>query len=240
MRVHSLLGSAALAATLALPLSARAEQGPSTVAPSPRVASRVPEINLALGFRSMLMPSAGLDPFSTNNAVSQVSFVAGPTLVKRRAFSVAALAEWDFGRLKGTARGNEATLVLHRLGVGLESRFQVARHLAFFAKIAPAAVHLGGSLTDPGFARPLVTGSWSWALDTTAGAAFMFSSTGPRDAPTSRFWLTGELGYGFAGTSDMIYKPEPQEEDPRVYGAIMLPALRPSGALARGSVAVSF
>jgi hypothetical protein len=101
-------------------------------------------------------------------------------------------------------------------------------------------VHLGGTLDDPGFTRPLVTGSWSWALDTTAGAAFMFSSLGPREAPTSRFWFTGELGYGFAGRSDMIYKSAPQDEDPRVYGAIMLPALRPSGALARGSVAVSF
>jgi len=240
MKVHSLLGGALLAATIALPLSARAEEVPSAVAPSPRSASRVPEINLALGFRSMIMPSIGLDPFSASNAVSQVSFVAGPTLLKRGAFSVAALAEWDYVRIKGTARANEARLVLHRLGVGLESRFEAARRLTFFAKIAPAAVHLGGSLTDPGSARPLVTGSWSWALDTTAGAAFMFSSTGPREAPTSRFWLTGELGYGFAGMSDMVYKPEPQEDDPRIYGAIMLPALRPAGALARGSVAVSF
>ena len=236
MSVHSFVGTAALAATLALPLSARAESGSA----APMAASRAPEINLALGFRSMIIPSSGLDPFSARDSVTQLSLVAGPTLVRRGAFSVAALAEWDFGKIHGSARGNDARLVLHRLGVGLESRLQVARRLAFFVKVAPAAVHLGGSLIDSGFERPLVTGNWSWALDATAGAAFMFSSIGPRAAPTSRFWFTGELGYGFAGSSEMVYKPEPIADDPRMYGAITLPALRPSGALLRGSVAVSF
>lgn len=247
MRISSFLAGAALAASIALPLAAHAEEAPAAVvakadvaAPIKASSSRVPEINLALGFRSMLIPSAGLDPFSLNNALTQISLVAGPTLLRRGPVSIAALAEWNFGHVEGKARGADAQLVIHRLGVGLESRYQVARRLAFFAKVAPAAVHLGGSLTDPGFASPLVTGSWSWALDTTAGVAVMFANTGPRQAPTSRFWFTGELGYGFAGSSEMTFKPEADAEDPRNYGSIMLPALRPSGALARLAVAVSF
>jgi hypothetical protein len=240
MRVHSFLGAAALAARLALPLAARADQGPDVATPVKAASSRRPEINLAFGFRSMILPSVGLDPYSTSNAVTQLSLVAGPTLLRRGPVSLAVLAEWDFGTTEATARGDMTSLTMHRLGLGLESRFQVARRLMLFAKLAPAAVNLRGSITDAGLARPLVSRSWSWALDTTAGLAVMFANTGPREAPTSRFWFTGELGYGFAGQSEMIYKPEADAEDPRKYGSIMLPALRPSGALARLAVAVSF
>jgi hypothetical protein len=246
MRVHALLGGALLAATTALSLPARAELGAVTVAakadvaaPS-KAASRAPEINLAFGFRSLFIPSAGLDPFSSNNALTQVSLAAGPTLLRRGAVSFAALAEWDFGRLQDRARGETSELAIHRLGVGLESRLQLARRLALFAKVAPAAVHLSGSIVDPGVDRPLVSRSWSWALDTTAGAAFMFASTGPRAAPTSRWWFTGEGGYGFAGEAAMTFKPDADEEDPRTYGGITLPALRPSGVLIRFAAAVSF
>ncbi len=68
MRVHALLGGALLAAAIALSLPARAELGAVTVAAKADVAapskasSRAPEINLAFGFRSLFIPSAGLDP----------------------------------------------------------------------------------------------------------------------------------------------------------------------------------
>jgi hypothetical protein len=248
MRVHafSFLGGALLFATIAASLPARAELSAVTVAAKADTAapitraSRAPEINLAFGVRSMIIPSAGLDPFSSNNALTQVSLAAGPTLWRSGAVSFAALVQWDFGRLADRARGAASELAIHRLGVGLESRLQLARRLALFAKIAPAAVHASASIADAGADQPLVSRSWSWALDTTAGAALMFASTGPRAAPTSRWWFTGELGYGFAGESAMLFKPEADAEDPRTYGAITLPALRPAGALLRFAAAVSF
>ena len=129
---------------------------------------------------------------------------------------------------------------MHRLGVGLESRFQLARRLMLFAKIAPAAVHLRGTIDDAGPHRPLVSRTWSWSLDATGGVAVMFANTGPRAAPTSRFWFTGELGYGFAGQSDMSYAPEADDEDPRNYGAIMLPRSAPPASSARLAMVVSF
>ena len=256
MSAHTLLGAAALAAAITLPLSARAEQPPSSPSspssPSeeitlksdvaaPRKASfHVPEINLALGFRTMIMPSAGLDPYATDNTVVQLSLAAGPTLLRRGPVAIVAMAEWSFGTKESTARGDTTSLTMHRLGVGLETRFQLATRLMLFAKLAPAAVNLRGTIMDPGLTRPLVSRSWSWALDATAGAAVMFARTGSREAPTSRFWFTGELGYGFAGESDMIYAPEVDAADPRKYGSIMLPGLRPSGALARLAMLVSF
>lgn len=38
----------------------------------------------------------------------------------------------------------------------------------------------------------------------------------------------------------MIYAPEPDAADPRKYGSIMLPGLRPSGALMRLAMLVTF
>ena len=250
MSVHSCLGFAALAATLAVPLTARAEPDSTgeitlaskdVAAPDKKASSwRWPEVNLAFGLRVMNVASAGLDPFATDNSVAQLSLAAGPTLLRRGPVSLAALAEWDFGTREATARGDKTSLSMHRIGVGLESRFQVARRLMLFAKIAPAAVHLRATIEDAGLMRPLVSRSWNWALDTTGGLAVMFANTGPREAPTSRFWFTGELGYGFAGQSDMSFAPEADAEDPRKYGSIMLPALRPSGVLARLAMVVSF
>jgi hypothetical protein len=250
MSLHSYLGIAALAATLAVPLLARAEPDSVeeiTLAPSKDVAApakasswRWPEVNLAFGFRVMNVTSAGLDPFATDNGVAQLSLAAGPTLLQRGPLSLATLAEWDYGNKDATARGDKASLTMHRLGVGLEGRFQLARRLMIFAKLSPAAVNLRGTIEDAGLARPLVSRSWNWSLDTTGGVAVMFANTGPRQAPTSRFWFTGELGYGFAGESDMVFAPEADAADPRKYGSIMLPGLRPSGVLGRMAMVVSF
>lgn len=251
MSAHTFLGMAALAMMLAVPLSASAEPALSTspeVAPSKDVATtpvkassfRMPEINLALGLRAMVMPSAGLDPYAINDSVVQLSLAAGPTLFRSGPVSIAALAEWNFGNKESTARGDATSLTMHRIGVGLESRFQLARRFMIFARIEPAAVHLSGTIMDAGLDRPLVSRSWNWALDTTGGLAVMIANTGPREAPTSRFWFTGELGYGFAGQSDMVFAPEADAEDPRKYGSITLPGLRPSGVLGRLAVAVSF
>lgn len=209
MSAHTFLGAAALAATIALPLSARAEPAPpgeltpSSDVAAPRKASfHAPEINLAVGFRTMIIPSAGLDPYAADNTVLQLSLAAGPTLLRRGPVSIAAMGEWSFGVRESTAREDTTSLTMHRLGVGLETRLQLASRLMIFARLAPAAVNLRGTIMDPGLTRPLVSRSWSWALDTTAGVAVMFARTGPREAPTSRFWFTGELGYGFAGESE--------------------------------------
>ncbi|MBW2458067.1 MAG: hypothetical protein JRI68_26415, partial [Deltaproteobacteria bacterium] len=49
-----------------------------------------------------------------------------------------------------------------------------------------------------------------------------------------------ELGYGFAGAVDMNYSPEEDDDDPRVYGSVDLPPVRPSGLINRLAVALTF
>jgi hypothetical protein len=236
------------AVPLAAPLSVAATPPPPVVPadappppaePPPSARSR-PEINIAAGFREIFIPSAGLDPFSTGNAAVQLSLAVGPTLLRSGRVSLAAMAEWDVGTLGAMARGDESSLTMHRLGIGIESRFELARRLTLFAKVAPAAVNLRATLVDPGLDRPLVSRSWTWALDTTGGLAFMFASVGSRSDPSARFWFTAEGGYGFAGSSDMIFTPEASSDDPRHYGSVMLPSLRPSGGVGRLAMMVSF
>ena len=250
MSAHTFLGAAALAAMTDRPPRRERRSGArptrstlasKDVATTPAKASfRRPEINLALGFRAMAMPSAGLDPYATNDASSSSR---SPRDQRSCAAALSPSRRWPSGTSAPRSPPRAATptsLTMHRLGVGLESRFQLASRFMIFAKLSPAAVHLRGSIERSWPRSALVSRSWSWALDTTAGAAVLFARSGPREAPTSRFWFTGELGYGFAGQSHMVYAPEANEDDPRKYGSIMLPALRPSGALMRLAMLVSF
>jgi hypothetical protein len=219
-----------------LRVPARAEPA-DRPAPAPR---NGPEVNLALGLRGMLVPSAGYDPYSNNDVLAQTSISAGVTFLKLGRVSFAASLEWNFGRPKALARGHEASLAVHRFAGALESRFTVGQRLYLFAKAAPAAIHMRGSIANGGIDRPLVALPWTWSLDTTGGGALLIGRTGDPRAPTSRWWLTAEAGYAFAGLAEMNYVPASNEEDPRQFGAVALPAIRPAGPVLRLAFAVSF
>jgi hypothetical protein len=253
-RAHSLCTGAALAAILAIPSIARAEStmgGPpgtpgsppkppaeSTPASAPRGGR--PEVNLSVGVRGMVLQGAGFDPYASSDLLGQASLSAGITALSLGRTSIVAAAEWDFGRRQATARGERTSLGVHRLGGFVEARFQVVRRLHLLVKVAPAAYHLRGSIETSVVDRPLVSRTWTWGLDTTGGVGFMFASTGPREAPTSRFWFTFEAGYAFAGKSAMRYAPASRDDDPRTFGPVELPALSPSGAVGRIGMAVAF
>ena len=108
-------------------------------------------------------------------------------------------------------------------------------------KVAPAALHLRGSIDDPAIGRPLVSRSWTFGLDTTGGAALRIGTASKSNGnPAVSFWLTGELGYSFAMKTDMVYAPGEDEEDPRTFGEITLPSLRLGGPVGKLAFALSF
>jgi hypothetical protein len=242
MRRLSALGVAAVATIL--PATAVAAETPEPAPPphdqAPSPPARRPEIGLAFGVRGTVVRSAGLDPYANNDFLAQMSFAGGVTIFRAGSVSLFAFAGWDFGGKSAYARGNDARIAVHRLSAGVESRLELGRRFYFFAKLAPAALHLRGSITDAAVDRPLVARTWTWALDTTGGAAVAFAIVGSKEAPSARFWFTGELGYSFAGTASMAYAPVEDEEDPRRFGSVMLPALRPGGPVGRLGVAVTF
>lgn len=225
--------SAAVAAPAPAPLPADAPP----LAPPPAERSSRPEITLGVGVRGMVLPSAGFDPYATTDALAQGSFLAEITLVKLGPASILLFAEYAIGARKASARGQEASLSLHRLAGGAETRVQIAKRFYLAAKLAPMAYHLRGTITDDALDRPLVSRTWTWGLDVAGGAGLLLGRTGERGAS---FWLTADLGFTFAGESSMSYAPAPSDEDPRTYGSVSLPPFKPAGGSGRFGFAVAF
>jgi len=221
----------AVAVAAPAPAPARADDTPLPVK------SSRPEISLEVGLRGTLIPNPGFDPYASNDFLLQASAGAGLTVVRMGNASILLFAEYDGGTRRATARGQEASLALHRIGGAAETRFQLGRRFYLAARVAPAALHLRGSITDPTLDRPLVSRNWTWGLDASGGAGLLLGRVGARGA---RFWLTLDFGYRFAGESQMSYAPVASDEDPRKYGSVMLPAIRPAGPTSRMTFAVSF
>jgi hypothetical protein len=227
------------AALLAAPAAARAEAPTVAVAAdtaTPPPSSR-PEFNVSLGLRGMLMPSRGFDPYATNNFLLQGSVGAGITVVRLGNASILLFAEYDGGARSATARGEQASLALHRLSGGAETRYQLGKRFHLAARVAPAAMFMHGSIEDSTLDRPLTASAWTWGLDVSGGGGLLLGSTGPRGA---KFYVTLDFGYTFAGEKEMRYAPAASDEDPRKYGSVTLPAMKPAGATSRLGVAVAF
>lgn len=224
-------------ALLAAPAVARAEAPqPADIAPVPPPRSR-PEFNISAGARGMIMPSRGFDPYASNNFMLQGSVGLGLTVARLGNASILLFAEYDAGSRDATARGESASLTLHRLSGGAETRYQLGRRFFLAARVAPAAMYLHGSINDATIDRPLVSNAWTWGLDVSGGGGLLLGSTGERGA---KFHLTLDFGYTFAGESQMSYAPAASDDDPRKYGSVMLPAMKPAGATSRLGLAVAF
>jgi hypothetical protein len=235
---------------LAVPTAARAEEGfanpgatvivVTPAAPPPDAAppeSARPEITLAGGARGSLIRSAGLDPYATNDFFLQGTAGLGLTVLHAGRASILLWAEYAGGQRNGTARGQDASLALHRLGGALETRYHLARRFYLAARLAPAAFLMHGSITESSLDRPLTASAWTWGLDATGSAGLLLGSTGPRG---TKFWMTLDLGYAFAGEGKLAYSPAASDDDPRKFGAVTLPALRPAGPIGRLGMAVAF
>ena len=195
-----------------------------------------------LGVRAMLVTNDGFEPF-TNSEVSLLGqlVVAGSiTPLKFDPISIAIVPEYNVGARSGNVRGQESSLTLHRLAAGVRIDATITRHIHTYARVAPGAIYLHGSIRDAAIDRPLVSNAWTWGLDATAGVAILMGAVGDRKDPAVGFWLLAEYGYMFAGEQEMSYAPAEDEDDPRRFGNIDLPAIRPAGVVNRLAVALSF
>lgn len=210
---------------------------PAADAAAPRAEPARPEIHLNLGFRGNFLPSPGLDPYATNDFVFQGSVALGLTVVRAGNASILIGAGYDGGTRAATARGQQATLGLHRFSGVVETRYQPLRRLYFAARAVPSALLMAGSISESAIDRSLTESAWVWGLEVSGGAGLLLGQ-----APGGRvkFWLTADAGYTFAGQHEMSYAPAASEDDPRTYGSIMLPALKPAGATTRLGFGISF
>src|SRR5262249_46807392 len=139
-----------------------------------------------LGWRVGFVSNAGLDPFSEDNSVPQLSLSAGRTLLADGNLSLVGLALWDWGALESSARGAKTSLGVNRITLGAEGRYHFFRRLYAFGRIAPGALNWSATLEDSVAGLNRTASAWSFAGDLSAGAAFEFAgdnrghSTRPR------------------------------------------------------------
>jgi hypothetical protein len=200
-------------------------------------------LQLDLGLRSVWIGHVGFEPYAGGdvNLLAQLALGATYLPFTIDPFTLGLGVEYDVGARSQRSRGQDCALTAHRLAGSVVGDFTLVRYVHLFARVAPAALYLHGSIQDAALPdRPLSSNAWTWGVDTTGGAAFMVGAVGDREAPDVGFWITAELGYSFAGKVAMSYAPTNDGEDPRRFGGIELPALRPSGITNRLTFGLSF
>jgi hypothetical protein len=190
----------------------------------------------AIGVRTSVVRDAGLDPFSTGDALAQFSMTVLHTLRAGEGFVPAFGLAADVGGSSAIARGAEADLLLWRLALVFEPR--VVPTPGFYAglRIAPGLLHASATLRDGSTPVSLATSYWTPSVD----ASF---SAGARLNPgmgTIGLWLLGDAGYGWAPRRDLALVPQLPAHDASKAGTTDLGSLSPRGMFGRVSVAVSY
>jgi hypothetical protein len=210
-------------------------------APPPRTRPLPHHIGIQLGVRTTHIPHSGYDPYADSNGLAQAAFAATYTPWRSLPLSVHLVGEWDIGRTSSIARGDPTSLMIHRIALGIEGRYEPVSRLYLFAKVAPSALHLRGEIEDIPLGATLASRTWTWGLDTTGGAALRLGNAGKEADPGATFWLMLDMGYSFTGEAEMIYRPaELDENEGRRFGDIALPSIRPGGFVTRIAGAMTF
>jgi hypothetical protein len=193
-----------------------------------------------VGMRSTFVTDRGFDPFATDNVLTTFSLGASRTVFDYDAFSLAPGIFWDYGARSATARGNAASLASHRLALALEGRYHFMPWMYGLVRVTPGAISQSARLQDPLAPAPYVASSWSFALDASAGVAFLL---GPQAAAASspvRWWLAAEGGYGYAGSAPLLMRPDLASDDPRRTGDLDLGRLALGGGFFRVYGSITF
>jgi len=182
-----------------------------------------------LGVRSTFITDPGYDPFSTDNAFTQFSLGVSRTVWDQERLSFAPGVIWDYGERSSTARGENTSLVAHRLALALEGRYHLFPWLYGLVRLAPGAVHHSVELDDPLAPAPLVAKHWAFALDASAGVAFLLGPQTEASASPVRWWLAAEGGYSYTAPIDLVLHPDLADDDPRRSGELDLGKLAMRG-----------
>ncbi|MES1172402.1 MAG: hypothetical protein ABUL77_04120 [Bacteroidota bacterium] len=206
-------------------------------------------LTVALGMRSDLVRSPGLDAFSTTDGLPQSSLSLAYHRGADDRSGLAVGFEWNHGSTMARARDADASLTVDRFTLSLEGRIPVAARLSAFGRVAPGLLRDGARMVDPSVAGgPYGAGAGGVreqsktvaAVDASAGLAFRFAEVRGRGTPRVGFWLTGEGGYGYAGAHDLVLASGTETQPGRVDQPLRLGELSLRGAFLRARFAVSF
>jgi hypothetical protein len=239
IRRGSVLALGSTLCGLALASTAHAQDRLDAAGDAQALGSHQRHLRLDLGVRTQFVSDAGLDPFSENDVVPQLSLGASYAFWARDKLSVAGAFGFDYASWSAKARSNETSLDLQRFTLGPEARYHVLRVLVVTAKVAPSLTRQSASLST-GLATDLAKVTWKGGVDATAGVAvevFGFHSGLSR---SPRLWVTGEGGYGWTAANRLILRPDDADDAPQRLEPVDLGDLSLSGPLFKISAALSF
>lgn len=225
------------------------EPGADTMAPpepakaKPARRARPHRFHIQAGLRTTIISNEGYDPFAEGNGLAQGAFSFAYSPWRTLPFSVYGVGEWSIGGASSvTARGADSSLLVNRLGLGVEGRYEPISRLYMYVRLMPAAVNLNATIKDWELSNTLMGDAWTWGLDTTGGAAIRVGNVGRDEMPKTTFWFLFDLGYSFAGEANLVLKPTANDDslDGRQFGGIPLTPFRPSGVLWRFAFSVAF
>lgn len=189
---------------------------------------------LGIGARVGFIADAGLDPFSTTDAFSQVAIAGGRTLFTDGDMSLALVLGWDYGVRSATARGLATGIGVHRVSVGAEGRYHLLRRFYGYVRLAPGALHTWATLGK------LETTAWAFSADASLGAAFELFGAKSGETNKPRGWLSVNGGYGFATDTDLTLSPAEGQNTPERTAPLELEPLSMSGPFVGGAVALTY
>ena len=196
-------------------------------------------IRVELGTRVQFVGSKGLDAFAEHDVVPHIALGASWGFFASDALSVAAVGGFDYGGSTSSARDNVTSLALHRFTLGPEARYHLFRVLALTAKVAPTLTRESAEVSS-GIESDLRSLAWKFGFDATAGAALELFGYHSGASRKPRLWVTGEGGYGWTASHDMVFRPIAESDAPQRLTPLKLEDLSLSGPLFRVTVALSF
>jgi hypothetical protein len=236
------LGAATCAAALLLGAGSARAQGhdaPAASATDPHgLGNHQKTVRLEIGARTQFVNSRGLDPFSTNDVLPQLSLGVSFAFWKQDKLSLAAMAGFDYGGSSANLRSDKASLDLRRFTLAPEARYHVMRILAVTARVGPTLTREAAEVQGP-LGTMLKTG-WKFGFDATAGAALELWGYESGVSSKPRLWLMGEGGYGWTAPMDLTFTPEDGANVPQRLTALDLGELSLAGPLFRITAGVSF
>ena len=191
---------------------------------------------VSAGWRESLVRSAGYDPFSNDDVLTQFALTATRAFRTGRRFATAAGALWENGDTTASARGENAHLTVNRLGGLLEERFAPRPGAYAFVRVAPAWLHASAALADPASPASLETSFSTFGIDASGGVAGRLNP----GTQLLGVWVVAEAGYGWAAAEPMALAPALPEADRNKAGVTRLDDLALRGALFRFAVALSY
>lgn len=169
----------------------------------PVEAAPLPTVSAWLGIGSLWIPSDGLDPFASDDALIMFSAGAALSLAQVGALDVAAVAGWDITSTDESYRGEATSLGLMRFALGPELRGSIIDRLFWHGRVAPTLTRLAVDLDETSSNATLSQSRWLWGAEAAVGLDFRFAQAKASETRAVGIFVRLEGGYAWSASSEL-------------------------------------